>query len=185
MNEPANNRWRGHVNSLTARILEEAGYKTNLDFAPLKIKELLSFASLSEYDVENLLCGLYSEENRWRELIGHEPNYNISNDELKSTVQKICENAGYHEHPEWLTNISIGEFLELEGLDEVTIPDMLSLFNNPNDVSSISDSAWEDIDTFLADLSSLESGKNVDSGEAEDDPWANEADNCASDITLR
>ena len=62
---------------------------------------------------------------------------------------------------------------------------MLSLFNNPNDVASISDSAWEEIETFLEELSSLESGKNVDSGEAEDDPWENEADNCASDITLR
>lgn len=125
MKEQANNLWRSHVNHLTARILEESGYKTNQDFMPLKIKELLSNASISYYDVENLLCGLYKEANRWREKIGHKPNFLISDEELEQKVHTICDNAGFLEHPEWLAEITVGDFLELEGLDEVTIPDVL------------------------------------------------------------
>ena len=125
MPDTPNIRWRGYVNSLTARILEESGYKTDRDFAPVKIQELLANASISYYDVENLLCGPYTEANRWREKIDHMPDYHISQKKLKRRLQKICENAGFMEHPEWLAEITVGDFLELEGLDEVTIQDML------------------------------------------------------------
>ena len=125
MSEQANTRWRGHVNSFAARILEESGYRTDRDFAPVRIQELLANASLSYYDVENLLCGLYTEANRWREEIDHGPNYHISAKKLKRRPRTICENAGFPEHPEWLAEITVGDFLELEGLDEVTIPDLL------------------------------------------------------------
>ena len=136
MNEPANSRWRSHVNSLTARILEESGYRTNLDFAQLRIRELLGNASITCYDVENLLCGLYTEENRWRDKIDHMPNYNLSDKALKQRIWRICNNAGFFDHPEWLTEITVGDFLELEGLDEVTIPELLSeLVDTIQDIS--------------------------------------------------
>ena len=33
--------------------------------------------------------------------------------------------AGYFENPEWLVDITVQDFLELEGIDEITIPGML------------------------------------------------------------
>lgn len=125
MSEAPNTRWRSHVNSPTARILEESGYKTYLDFAPVKIRDLLILASVDYFEVENLLTGLYTEANRWREKIDHMPDYDLPEAVVEQEVREICDNAGYFENPEWLVDITVQDFLELEGIDEITIPGML------------------------------------------------------------
>ena len=125
MSEAPNTHWRTHVNSLTARILEESGYKTNLDFAPVKIRDLLILASVDYFEVENLLTGLYTEANRWREKIDHMPDYDLPEAVVEQEVREICDNAGCFENPEWLVDITVQDFLELEGIDEITVPGML------------------------------------------------------------
>ena len=125
MSEAPNTRWRNHVSRLTARILEASGYKTNLDFAPAKLRDLLTLASVEYFEVENLLTGLYTEANRWREKINHMPDYDLPEAVVEQEVREICDNAGYFENPEWLVDITVQDFLELEGIDEITIPGML------------------------------------------------------------
>lgn len=125
MSEAPNTRWRSHVNSLAARILEESGYKADRDFASAKVRDLLILASVDYFEVENLLTGLYTEANRWREKIDHMPDYDLPEAVVEQKVREICDNAGYFENPEWLVDITVQDFLELEGIDEITIPGML------------------------------------------------------------
>ena len=181
MSEQPNTRWRSHVNSLAARILEESGYRTDRDFAPVKIQELLANASINYYDVENLLCGLYTEANRWREQIDHKPNYRISAKKLKRRLRTICENAGFLEHPEWLAEISVGDFLEIEGLDEVTIPDLLLELTFT--VQEMKDrQAGRSEPTFLPSAALIHDANRVGKDDyIEEDDWRNPEDDTEED----
>lgn len=122
MPDASNVRWRVHVDSLTARILEECGYKTNVDFEAVKIRELLSHGSLRDFDIEALLCGLYTESHRDRKK---PPKYVFSRDALNQRRKKVFARNEFLSKPERLAALTIGEFLALDGIDEVSIPGVL------------------------------------------------------------
>lgn len=122
MPDAPNVRWRVHVDSLTARILEECGYKTNVDFEPVKIRELLSHGSIRTFDIEALLCGLYTESHRDRKK---SPKLDVPEKVVDRRLERICARNDFFWHPERLANLTVGEFLSMKGLDEVTIPGML------------------------------------------------------------
>lgn len=114
--------WGGYVDHLTARILEESGYKTDADLEAAKVQALLSHGSLRIMDVENLLCGLYAEAHRERKK---KPRFTLSQNALDRRLERICDRYDFFRHPELLAGLTVGEFLALKGMDEVTIPGML------------------------------------------------------------
>ena len=118
-------KWERAVDYACQHALHVAGYDEPKSIRQAKVADLLRIPEVDANNVASMLSFLYGEDNRWRKAINHGPNFNISREELLADVRAICEFYDYDQHPEWLADISVSDFLLLEGIDEVTIPPMV------------------------------------------------------------
>lgn len=118
-------KWEQAVDCSCISALKASGFDEPEAIRTAKVAELLIVPEVDLENVASLLSFFYTEDNKWRELIDHEPIFNITEEELASDINAICDLYDYDQHPEWLAAISVKDFLELEGIDEVTIPAML------------------------------------------------------------
>lgn len=118
-------KWERAVDYACVHALHAAGFDKPDSFRTAKVSDLLLIPEIDANNVASLLSFLYGENNKWRKQVNRKPNFNISKAELASDIKDICEYYEFYAHPDWLENITVEDFLELDGIDEVTIPSMV------------------------------------------------------------
>ncbi len=118
-------KWEQAVDYSCVHAFHAAGYDKPDSFIKVKVSDLILVPDVDANDVASLLAFFYGERNKWRRQVGRMPNFNISNAELAQDIRDICEYYAFDTYPDLLMNISVAEFLELDGIDEVTIPPMV------------------------------------------------------------
>ena len=118
-------KWEKAVDYSCQNTLRAAGYEKPEDFMEAKVADLLQVADVDANNVASLMAFFYGENNKWRSKINHRPNFNITKAELASDIRDICEYYEFDAYPDRLQNITAADFLELDGIDEVTIPSMV------------------------------------------------------------
>ena len=118
-------KWEQAVDYSCVHALHAAGYDKPDSFIKVNVSDLILVPEVDANDVASLLAFFYGERNKWRSQVGRMPNFNISKAELAQDIQDICEYYAFDTYPDTLMNISVAEFLELDGIDEVTIPPMV------------------------------------------------------------
>lgn len=118
-------KWEKAVDYSCVHAFHAAGYDKPDSFIKVKVSDLILVPEIDANDVASLLAFFYGERNKWRRQVGRMPNFNISKAELAQDIRDICEYYAFDTYPDLLMNISVAEFLELDGIDEVTIPPMV------------------------------------------------------------
>ena len=118
-------KWEQAVDYSCVHAFHAAGFDSPDSFKSAKVSDLLLVQEVDANNVASLLAFFYGENNKWRKQINHKPNFNISKAELASDIKDISEYYEFDTHPDWLQNITVKDFLELDGIDEVTIPSMV------------------------------------------------------------
>lgn len=118
-------KWEKAVDYSCVHAFHAAGYDKPDSFIKAKVSDLILVPEVDANDVASLLAFFFGESNKWRSQVGRMPNFNISKAELAQEIQDICEYYAFDTYPDLLMNIGVAEFLELDGIDEVTIPPMV------------------------------------------------------------
>ena len=118
-------KWEKAVDYSCVHAFHAAGYDKPDSFIKAKVSDLILVPEVDANDVASLLAFFFGESNKWRSQVGRVPNFNISKAELAQEIQDICEYYAFDTYPDLLMNIGVAEFLELDGIDEVTIPPMV------------------------------------------------------------
>ena len=123
-------RWACAVDCSCRHAFHTAGYDKTDRFMAAKVSDLLLVPEVDANDVASLLAFFYGENSKWRDRVDRRPNFNIPKTELASDIKDICEYYGFDAHPDWLQNVTVADFLALDGIDEVTIPSMVRIIKH-------------------------------------------------------
>ena len=118
-------RWEQAVDYSCVHAFHATGFDRPDSFTKVKVSDLILVPEVDANDVASLLAFFYGERNKWRSQVDRKPNFSVSKAELVQNIQDICEYYAFDTYPDLLMNISVEEFLELDGIDEVTIPSMV------------------------------------------------------------
>ena len=118
-------KWEQAVDYSCVHAFHAAGYDKPDSFLKAKVSDLILVPEVDANDVASLLAFFYGENNKWRNQVNRMPNFNVSKAELAQDIQDICEYYTFDTCSDLIMNIGVAEFLELVGIDEVTIPPMV------------------------------------------------------------
>ena len=121
-----NTLWTKHLCKSTVSVLNKSGFYTNEDFDNIPILGLLLMVGIDREDVDDLLKGLYYEENTWRLGI-RQIVMTATEKEGHEYMKDIFEDYNFDEYPEYFYKMTVRELLDLDFIEERYIPFVTSL----------------------------------------------------------